>query len=74
MARSLLIAARGPFVEGQLGPDKKLIPDTAKYGNFKERQPLAHGAHERWLVMFERLSNDFGLDASALTMMAQCIP
>ena len=75
MARPLLTAPPGPFVEGPIGADEKLIRDTTKYGNLEERQPFAHGAQERRLVMFERtLSNEFGLDASALTIMAQCIP
>ena len=75
MARPLLTAPPGPFVEGPIGADEKLIRDTTKYGNLEERHPFAHGAQERRLVTFERtLSNEFGLDASALTIMAQCIP
>ena len=42
---------------------------------WKSGNRFAHGAQERRLVMFERtLSNEFGLDAFALTIMAQCIP
>ena len=75
MARPLLTASLGPFVESPIGADEKLIRDTTKSGNLEERQPFAHGAQEPWLVMFERtLSNEFGLDAFALTIMAQCIP
>ena len=68
-------SSSGPFVEGPIGADEKLIRDTKKYGNWEGQQPLAHGAQERRLVTFERtLSNEIGLDASALTIMAQCIP
>jgi hypothetical protein len=65
----------GSAIEGPPGADEKLIRDTTKCGNFEERQPLARGAQERRLVMFERtLSNEIGFDASALTIMALCIP
>ena len=75
MAQPLLTAARGPFVDGPLGADEKLIRDTTKYRNFEERQPLAHGAQERRLVTFKRTwSKEIGFEASALTIMAQCIP
>jgi hypothetical protein len=75
MARPLLTASPGPFVESPIGADEKLIRDKKKYGNLEEPQPFAHGAQERRLVMFERtLSHEFGLDAFALTIMAQCIP
>jgi hypothetical protein len=71
MAQPLLIAATGPFVEGPIGSDEKLIRDTKQYGNFEERHPLAHGAQERRLVTFERtLSYESGLDAFVLTIMA----
>ena len=64
-----------PLCESPIGADEKLIRDKTKYGNLEERQPFAHGGQERRLVMFERtLSNEFGLDAFALTIMAQCIP
>ena len=75
MARPLLTAPAGPFVEGPIGSDEKLIRDTKTYGNLEERHPLAHRAQERQLATFERaLSNEFRLAASALTIMAQCIP
>ena len=75
MARPLLTASPGPFVESPIGADEKLVRDATKYGNLEERQPFAHGAQERRLAMFERtMSNEFGLDAFALTIMAQCIP
>ncbi len=75
MARPLLPAPPGPFVEGPIGADEKLIRDTTKYKNLEEQRPLAHGSQARRLVTFERtLSNEFGLDASTLTIMAQCIP
>ena len=75
MARPLLTAPPGPFVEGPIGADEKFIRDTTKYKTLEEQRPLAHGAQERRLVTFERtLSNEFGLDASTLTIMAQCIP
>jgi len=75
MARPLLTAPPGPFVEGPIGADEKFILDTTKHGNLEEQRPLAHGVQERRHLMFERtLSNEFGLDASALTVMALCIP
>jgi hypothetical protein len=75
MAQPLLIAPTGPFVEGPIGSDEKLIRDTKQYGNFEERHPLAHGAQERRLVAFEcALFNELRLAASALTVMALCIP
>ena len=75
MARPLLTASPGAFVESPIGADEKLIRDKKKYGNLEEPQPFAHGAQERRLVMFERtLSHEFGLDPFALTIMAQCIP
>ena len=75
MARPLLTASPGPFVESPIGADEKLIRDKTKYGNLEKRQPFAHGGQERRLGMLERtLSNEFGLDAFALTIMAQCIP
>jgi hypothetical protein len=75
MARPLLTASPGPFVESPIGADEKLIRDKTKYGNLEERQPLPTEARNGGLVMFERtLSNEFGLDAFALTIMAQCIP
>jgi hypothetical protein len=75
MARPLLTASPGPFVESPFGADENLIRDKKKYGNLEEPQPFAHGVQERRLVMFERtLSHEFGLDPFALTIMAQCIP
>jgi hypothetical protein len=75
MARPLLTASPGPFVESPIGADEKLIRDTTKSGNLEEQRPLAHGAQERRLVTFERtLSYESGLDAFVLTIMAQCIP
>ena len=75
MAQLLLTSSLGRFVEGPIGADEKLVRDTTKHGSFEERQRPAHGATEQRLVTFERtLSTEFGLDAYALMIMAQCVP
>ena len=40
MARPLLTASPGPFVESPISADEKLIRDTTKSGNLEERQPF----------------------------------